>query len=283
PVDQSLAVEVSHTTLPLVEPKIEPKSVPIEAPGSLPKNEHAIRSILVTAALLLIAIALGWTWVWKFRRVEQSMSASASTRPLAPKTPAQESPIETSPPPDLKPGVTPQVTGIRHRSSADSSTVVVDLEDTVQYEEHSIESPSRIYFDLHDTKMASGMLNQSIVVNDNFIKRIRMAQPVEGVTRLVLETKGTLEPYVKLDSSPYRLTVEFHKAGSGPGVPTASPTLSKPSPSVGAVSKKKISENTAAASPADFRIVLDAGHGGWDLGTVGRKGLLEKDLVLDIV
>jgi N-acetylmuramoyl-L-alanine amidase len=29
--------------------------------------------------------------------------------------------------------------------------------------------------------------------------------------------------------------------------------------------------------------VLDAGHGGWDLGTVGRKGLLEKDLVLDVV
>jgi N-acetylmuramoyl-L-alanine amidase len=29
--------------------------------------------------------------------------------------------------------------------------------------------------------------------------------------------------------------------------------------------------------------VLDAGHGGWDLGTVGQHGLLEKDLVLDIV
>jgi len=28
--------------------------------------------------------------------------------------------------------------------------------------------------------------------------------------------------------------------------------------------------------------VLDAGHGGWDLGTVGRQGLLEKDLVLDV-
>jgi N-acetylmuramoyl-L-alanine amidase len=32
-----------------------------------------------------------------------------------------------------------------------------------------------------------------------------------------------------------------------------------------------------------FRLVLDAGHGGWDLGTVGRKGLMEKDLVLDVV
>jgi N-acetylmuramoyl-L-alanine amidase len=31
-----------------------------------------------------------------------------------------------------------------------------------------------------------------------------------------------------------------------------------------------------------LRIVLDAGHGGGDLGTVGKQGLLEKDLVLDI-
>jgi len=34
---------------------------------------------------------------------------------------------------------------------------------------------------------------------------------------------------------------------------------------------------------AKFRLVLDAGHGGWDLGTIGHKGLMEKDLVLDIV
>lgn len=31
-----------------------------------------------------------------------------------------------------------------------------------------------------------------------------------------------------------------------------------------------------------MRIVVDPGHGGWDLGTVGRRGLLEKDLVLEI-
>jgi N-acetylmuramoyl-L-alanine amidase len=31
-----------------------------------------------------------------------------------------------------------------------------------------------------------------------------------------------------------------------------------------------------------MRIAVDAGHGGWDLGTVGRRGLLEKDLVLEI-
>jgi N-acetylmuramoyl-L-alanine amidase len=36
------------------------------------------------------------------------------------------------------------------------------------------------------------------------------------------------------------------------------------------------------AKSGKFRIVLDPGHGGWDLGTVGHRGLLEKDLVLDV-
>jgi N-acetylmuramoyl-L-alanine amidase len=42
-------------------------------------------------------------------------------------------------------------------------------------------------------------------------------------------------------------------------------------------------ETLTPIHPPKLRVVLDAGHGGWDLGTVGRKGLLEKNLVLDIV
>ena len=41
--------------------------------------------------------------------------------------------------------------------------------------------------------------------------------------------------------------------------------------------------STVSAQTRYTTVVIDAGHGGWDLGTVGRKGLLEKDLVLDIV
>jgi N-acetylmuramoyl-L-alanine amidase len=44
----------------------------------------------------------------------------------------------------------------------------------------------------------------------------------------------------------------------------------------------KVSAQPLIAKTGKFRIVLDAGHGGWDLGTVGREGLLEKDLVLDV-
>jgi len=270
--------ELTNAIAALPELKLDPKLVGMEAPGSQPKQERALSGILLTVALVVIAISLGWIWVWKFRHVEQSISAN--TQLHMPSTLAEPELNETLPAVQLevKPGTAPQVTGIRHWSSAEASTVVVDLEDQVQYEAHSLDNPPRIYFDLHDTKMAPGLLNQSIVVNDEFLKRVRMAQPLEGVTRIVLETKGKSDFAVKLDPSPYRLTIEVHKASV-----TASPaTLSKPSPAVAVAPKKKISSNAPQVSPAEFRIVLDAGHGGWDLGTVGRKGLLEKDLVLDV-
>lgn len=264
-------------TLP--ELTLDPKPVRIEAPGSQPKPERALSSILLTVALVVIAVGLGWVWLWKFRHVEQSISANTQSHALAVRGEPEPNETLLAVQLDVKPGTMPQVTGIRHWSSADASTVVVDLEDQVQYEAHSLDNPPRIYFDLHDTKMAPGLLNQSIVVNDEFLKRVRMAQPLEGVTRIVLETKGESDFAVKLDPSPYRLTIEVHKAS----VTAAPATLSKPSPAVTVTPKKKTSSNIAQVSPAEFRVVLDAGHGGWDLGTVGRKGLLEKDLVLDIV
>ncbi len=261
----------------------------MEAPGSQPKDSRSVSTILLTAALVLIVLGLGWAVVWKAKHVDQSISAS--TRPVPPVNSTKTdlailAPDQSVPSPEVKAGATPEVTGIRHWSSQNSSTVVVDLQDQVQYEAHSLDKPSRIYFDLHDTRMAAGLVNQSIDVNDTFLKRVRMAQPTGGVTRVVLETKNDSEFSVSLDPNPYRLTIEVHKPAATVGVIASPATLSKPSPVVTVAPKKKTNEskvNESSLNPADFQIVLDAGHGGWDLGTVGRKGLLEKDLVLDIV
>jgi N-acetylmuramoyl-L-alanine amidase/putative methionine-R-sulfoxide reductase with GAF domain len=268
-------------TIPsLPEPKLNLHAAPVEAPGSLPKEERKFPGILLTVALVLVVIGLGWAVVWKARHVEQSISANTRL-PLVPvkATMAELAGADSTTALEAKPAATPQVTGIRHWSSAESSTVVVDLEDQVQYEAHSIDRPSRIYFDLHDTKMAAGLLNQSIAINDAFLKKVRMAQPSDGITRVVLETKAEADFSVKLDPNPYRLTIEVHN----PGVQAVPSNLNKPSPAIAATPKKKASANAPVVSSAELRIVLDAGHGGWDLGTVGKKGLLEKDLVLDIV
>jgi N-acetylmuramoyl-L-alanine amidase/putative methionine-R-sulfoxide reductase with GAF domain len=288
-VEASAVAEPAIDTPEFPGLQLNPKPAPMEAPGSLPEEERSVSNILLTAALVLIVLGLGWTWVWKWKHVEQSISASASARPYAsPSNRDLNPPLAAQPQTvPLKAGAVPEVTGIRHWSSESTSTVVVDLQDQVQYEEHTLDNPSRIYFDLHDTKMAAGLMNQSIEVNDTFLKRIRMAQPTAGVTRIVLETKQDSTPEVSLEPNPYRLTIEVHKTPlASVGVMATPATVSKPSPAVTVAPKKKPNDsksNQSSLNPTDFQIVLDAGHGGWDLGTVGKKGLLEKDLVLDIV
>jgi N-acetylmuramoyl-L-alanine amidase/putative methionine-R-sulfoxide reductase with GAF domain len=242
---------------------------------NFPEDKRPAKSILLVAALILVAVGLGWAW---FHHAAQ-LTTSASTLPIRQeRSSAQTAEPQLANQVPLKPGATPEVTGIRHWTSPSSSTVVVDLQDQIQYEAHTLDNPPRVYFDLQDTKMASGLLNQSISVDDSFLKRVRMAQPTAGVTRVVLETKGIEEVSVKLDPNPYRLTIDVHKVSSTP----APSILSKPSPSVATAPQKK-TIHAPSSMASEFRVVLDAGHGGWDLGTVGRKGLLEKDLVLDVV
>ncbi|MGC2364009.1 MAG: N-acetylmuramoyl-L-alanine amidase, partial [Candidatus Sulfotelmatobacter sp.] len=179
----------------------------------------------------------------------------------------------------------PRVTGIRHWSSADSSTVVLDLEDQVQYEAHRLTHPDRIYFDLHDTSLAPELAGKVIDIGDALIARVRVAQPVAGLTRVVLETKGDSIYSVSLEPNPYRLVVQVRKPGVNP---TARVNLF---PGAAQAEQRKLAITIPPPTPEDLqlrarvpklRIVVDAGHGGWDLGTVGRHGLLEKDLVLEI-
>lgn len=249
-------------------------------PEPRPEPSRSFAATALVALAVLIVVALGWVGWQKIRHAEQPISAD--TQP-APEIKAQETtpPIALpSPELPLKPVAVPEVTAIHNSSSATSSTVVVDLQDQVQYEAHTLSNPDRIYFDLHDTKIAPELANQSIeLANDPFLKRIRVAQPVDGVTRVVLETKGAAEFTVSLDMNPYRLSIDVHQPtpAAATEIKTTPAPQAKPSPAIATKSTP-----TGVASN-EFRVVLDAGHGGWDLGTVGKKGLLEKDLVLDIV
>lgn len=199
--------------------------------------------------------------------------------------------------PENKLAALPKITGVRHWSSSMGSTVVIDMEDNVPYEVHRLMSPERIYFDLHDTVLAPELDGKTMDVDDASLTRVRIAQPVAGVTRIVLDTKDGSNFSVSMESSPYRLVVElrgssnaklFAANGVAPNriaakvaeVASNSPATAKAAPV--ATLAVKAPDQPLPARTGKFRIVLDAGHGGWDLGTVGRQGLLEKDLVLDV-
>jgi N-acetylmuramoyl-L-alanine amidase len=149
----------------------------------------------------------------------------------------------------------------------------------VQYEAHRLTGPERIYIDLHDTKLVANLVGKSIDVQDGLVQKIRIAQPVSGVTRVVLETQGASDFSVSLEPNPYRLVVEVRKLGakphdrakidlfgpsktlgSQPAVVSATvPPLAMP----GIVTAPPANiTNLKPASSSGLVIALDAGHGG---------------------
>jgi N-acetylmuramoyl-L-alanine amidase/putative methionine-R-sulfoxide reductase with GAF domain len=258
--------------------------------------------LLVLICIVIVAAFAGGVW-WKLKTAQlggmvvknssQASNSGQGSGSLATVNSAAEPnadmPTEAADP--LSPPASPQelakfprITGIRHWSSADSSTVVFDLEDQVQYETHRLTGPDRIYFDLHDTQLAPELAGKSVDVGDTLLGRIRAAQPVAGMTRVVLETRGNSNFSVSLEPNPYRLVVELRKIGAATksAVNLFPDTEAERNRLAIVVPPPTKEDLLLRARIPKMRIVVDAGHGGWDLGTVGRRGLLEKDLVLEI-
>jgi len=263
------------------------------------KKQYFRTGLAFVVLLLALALALGAGAWWKFRHSApvkpQAPAPVAATSGAVEKQPEPAPPVpvaEDEPPSgtDEKHSARTLVTGIWHVSSADSSTVIIDMQGEVQYEAHRLSSPERIYLDLRDTSLAPGMFGKTIEIGDARLARVRIAQPTKGISRVVLETTGASNFSVSLQSNPYRLVVEIRKASPAEhGAALADlpkTTIVLPPPALIPVPSSKAEnkvDGQRRARVQKFRLVLDAGHGGWDLGTVGRKGLMEKDLVLDVV
>ena len=132
--------------------------------------------------------------------------------------------------PEPRAGI-PLVTSIRHWSTPDYTRVAIDLESEVQYEAGRIAEPDRIFFDLHNTKLASELVGKTFEVEDGFLRKIRVGQYQRGLTRVVLEVHDLAEYSAFLLPNPYRLIVDIH--GKAPVAEVASkekaaPEVAKP-------------------------------------------------------
>jgi N-acetylmuramoyl-L-alanine amidase len=142
-------------------------------------------------------------------------------------------------------GKLPLVTGIRHWSTPDYTRVAIDVDDEVKYEAGRIASPERIFFDLHDTKLASDLAGKSFDVDDGFLRKIRVAQYQRGLTRVVLEVDPVSEYSAFLLPNPYRLIIDIH------GRQSTAKTRAVPASEIASTPALEESSNQpAAASPA---------------------------------
>jgi N-acetylmuramoyl-L-alanine amidase len=243
-----------------------------------PPKEARFRLTWLLLGLLGFVVActaLGW-FVWNHRSPEAAPTASSvSTEPAS----SVEIPqVSTE-------SLLPKVTGIRNWSDADSTTVVVDLQGDVNYETHKLTSPAQgIFFDLHDTVLAKEFAGKTIEVAGDLVSRIRVGQPQAGVVRVVLETKNEAKLTVSQEPNPPRLVIEFRNVNALPKPKLQGQQLFPSAPQIHFpdISPPSAEDKRLRALVPHLRIVLDAAHGGWDVGAMGQKGVLEKDLALEI-
>jgi N-acetylmuramoyl-L-alanine amidase len=216
------------------------------------------------------------------------------------------------------------VTAVRHWSLSGVTRVAIEVSGDFRFRSDRLHNPERIYFDILDARPRMDSRRfYSEDLDDKLVTRIRAAETVPGVTRVVLELSGDVEATTSQLANPNRLIIELRggapgagAGGQGPGAGAPSPTIlpetapalpavvrasppkveppappvALPAPPVSPVEIPKAAKHTSTGNNSLTRalglkvgrIVIDAGHGGHDQGTEGPKGLLEKDLVLDV-
>ena len=107
-------------------------------------------------------------------------------------------------------GALAQVTSIRHWSTPGYTRVVVQLGADVPYTSGRVSNPDRIYFDLHAAHLAHDLVGKSFDVTDNgYLKRIRVAQFSNNVTRVVLDVSEIADYSAFVLPDPYRLIIDI--------------------------------------------------------------------------
>jgi N-acetylmuramoyl-L-alanine amidase len=256
------------------------------------------------------------------------------------------------------PRTTPlRVTGVRHWSLDGVTRVAIDITGEFQFHTERLHNPERVFFDIFRARPSfDGKRTWSSDVTDKLVQKVRVAETLPGVTRIVLDLATPVDYTASRMSNPERLVIELRPAAAqssplapsvsarpsapaaSPGIPPDSTAPNMPAdrpaaapamtpaapatqpanaPSSGAASStppaspapSKPSAKTAAPDPATSRaetgtaakrtsdgknsliralglkinrVVIDPGHGGHDQGTVGPRGVMEKELVLDV-
>jgi N-acetylmuramoyl-L-alanine amidase len=309
-------------------------------------------------------------------------SAPAASNVAAPRTEsaAVDTKATISGGEDTNTGAVPRVQRIRTNVTPDSTEIIIELEDSVQYVSGRIANPDRIYFDLYAARLSPSVARENIKVSGTLLTAVRAAQNKAGIVRVVMDVTGVKDYAATLMKKPSRLLIELYstsprtdgvqtahsnRSGRQPLKPsptesaiavasavtdpapeevadspasqptarvavevtpaTTSPAASAPGTTAPASAAKSVmpapkaelpsakvsrskSSNSASNVKADNtqpsvtpqptrdgqstltralglkigRIVIDAGHGGHDTGTIGPTGLMEKDLCLDV-
>jgi N-acetylmuramoyl-L-alanine amidase len=133
-----------------------------------------------------------------------------------------------------RPAALRSVTAVRHFSLSGVTRVAIEVSGDFRFRTDRLHNPERIYFDILGTRpRLDSRRFYSEDLDDKLVKRIRAAETVPGITRVVLELIGDVEATTSQLANPNRLIVELRGAAPGPAAlpetPPALPAVVAPS------------------------------------------------------
>ena len=157
--------------------------------------------------------------------------------------------------------------------------VVLDVDHVKEYGVSTTDNPPQLLIDLFRKQLPASAAKIAKASHNSDLKRI----PIEStLARADAPSVGAVN--VKSDSTSGSLQPVATASAAPPLKNSKSPAKSDfdPSPLPPAPTRDGHSTLTRALGLKIGRIVIDAGHGGHDTGTIGPTGLMEKDLCLDV-
>ena len=206
----------------------------------------------------------------------------------------------------------PRIESVRIWPAPEYTRVTLEAKQSLKYNSFTLKNPDRLVLDLEaDLDSTLESLSGKVVMDDPYIKLVRIGRFKANVVRLVMDLKGEVKPNVFLlppvGEYGYRLVMDINPAAAPdplllvlgkdtqPSEPQA-PKTEVETPAKDWVLPADVPVNTgkveteskplpAKVKPAVDRIVtivIDAGHGGEDPGARGANGSQEKDVTLAI-
>jgi N-acetylmuramoyl-L-alanine amidase len=102
--------------------------------------------------------------------------------------------------------------------------VAVEVTGDFKYRSDRLHNPERVYYDILESRPRfENRRLYAETIDDQFLQRVRVAETIPGITRVVLDLTGVLEIKVSQLSNPNRLIIELRPGGNPPTIPTAAP------------------------------------------------------------
>ena len=181
-------------------------------PFQVPAPTTQLQKVLQVAALAAAGLGVGYAVAGGLRApsaVSAKVATIAEQRTIASTSTATSPAYAQASLADSSERGMSAITGIRHWSQNGVTTVAIDLQSEAEYETLRLVHPDRICFEFHDTALAPSLNAKRIEVGDDLLQKIRVAPPLRGVTRIVLDTKAVPDLSLRMERKPYRLVIEM--------------------------------------------------------------------------